>query len=107
MGRDHKVDSDMFHLMFKMDRKKYKVKSWIYKCRIWRDIQSHNQVLQSALNKIYASNFKESYWTACDIYMLGKLKLNQSSKALDEQPLLLESSVICKSFSILNAVIIS
>lgn len=34
MGRDHKVDSDMFHLMFEMDGKKYKVQSWIYKCRI-------------------------------------------------------------------------
>lgn len=97
----------MFHLMFKMGRKKYKVQSWIYMWRIQRDFQSHNQVLQSALNKIYARNFKESFWTACDSYRLGKLKVNQSSKVLDEQPLLLESSAICKSISILNAVITS
>ena len=106
MGRDHKFDFDMFHLMFKTDKKKYQAQSWIYKWRIQRDFLSHNRVLQSALNKTYASNFKESYWTVCGVRMLGKVKVNQSSKVL-EQHLLIESSVICKSISILNAVIIS
>lgn len=48
---------------------------------------------------------RNSNWRVVSIDMLGKFKVNQSSKVLDKQSLLLRSLVICKSISILNAVI--
>lgn len=49
---------------------------------------------------------RNSNWRVVSIDMLGKFKVNPSSKVLDKQSLLLRSLVICKSISILNAVII-
>lgn len=46
---------------------------------------------------------RNSNWIVLSADMLGKFKVNQSSKVLDKQSLVLGSLVICKSISILNA----